>query len=162
MLDDIAPLLLRATFFFRGPSIIQHCYCDFRTLSHNPVYSFICSLYQESFFQWCFGVEEPECYGAIDLATGASILFVPRLPPDYAIWQGKLHTLDDFKERYGVDETRYTDEIATVLKEKRAKLLLTLVSRAWEQMDARCGHAAFLSAFSSGREECSTLGTVQT
>lgn len=84
---------------------------------------------QESFFQWCFGVEEPDCYGALDLATGASILFVPRLPPEYAIWQGKLYTLDDFKKRYGVDETHYTDEIASVLKKKRAQLLLTLSGR---------------------------------
>ncbi|XP_018343573.1 PREDICTED: uncharacterized protein LOC108749400 [Trachymyrmex septentrionalis] len=81
---------------------------------------------QESFFQWCFGVEEPGCYGAIDVNTGASILFVPRLPPEYAIWQGKLHTLDNFKERYGVDETHYTDEIASVLKEKSARALLML------------------------------------
>ncbi|EZA50679.1 xaa-Pro dipeptidase isoform X2 [Ooceraea biroi] len=84
---------------------------------------------QESFFQWCFGVEEPGCYGALDVGTGASILFVPRLPPEYAIWEGKLHTLDDFKERYSVNEAHYTDEIARVLKEKRARLLLTLNGR---------------------------------
>jgi hypothetical protein len=96
---------------------------------------FICPFYQESFFQWCFGAEEPGCYGALDLGTGASILFVPKLPPEYAIWDGKLHTLEDFKERYCVDEVYYTDGIARVLKEKQARLLLTLVSRAWEQMD---------------------------
>ncbi|XP_043589455.1 xaa-Pro dipeptidase isoform X3 [Bombus pyrosoma] len=81
---------------------------------------------QESFFQWCFAVEEPGCYGALDLATGTSILFMPRLPPEYAIWEGKLHSLDDFKKRYAVDETYYTDEIAKVLKSKQANLLLTL------------------------------------
>ncbi|XP_029165515.1 xaa-Pro dipeptidase isoform X1 [Nylanderia fulva] len=84
---------------------------------------------QESFFQWCFAVEEPGCYGALDLDNGLSILFVPRLPSEYAIWEGKLHTLDELKERYGVDETYYTDEIARVLKEKRARLLLTLSGR---------------------------------
>lgn len=96
------------------------------------VYRTLClrSLYQESFFQWCFAAEEPDCYGALELATGASILFVPRLPPEYAIWEGKLHTPDDFRRRYGVNEVRYTDEIAGTLKEKRARLLLTLVSLA--------------------------------
>lgn len=84
---------------------------------------------QESFFQWCFAVEEPECYGALNVDTGASILFVPRLPPEYAIWEGRLYTLDEFKKRYGVDEAHYTDEIASVLKEKQAKLLLTLNGR---------------------------------
>lgn len=84
---------------------------------------------QESFFQWCFGVEEPGCYGALDLSTERSILFLPRLPAEYAIWEGKLHTLDDFKKRYDVDETYYTDEISRVLKEKQASLLLTLNGR---------------------------------
>lgn len=84
---------------------------------------------QESFFQWCFGVEEPGCYGALDLSTERSILFLPRLPAEYAIWEGKLHTLDDFKKRYAVDETYYTDEISRVLKEKQASLLLTLNGR---------------------------------
>lgn len=82
---------------------------------------------KESFFQWCFAVEEPGCYGAIDTSTGTSILFVPRLPAEYAVWQGKLHTLEDFKKRYLVDEVHYTDEIAKVLKTKQASLLLTLV-----------------------------------
>ncbi|KAG7203153.1 hypothetical protein KM043_010272 [Ampulex compressa] len=84
---------------------------------------------QESFFQWSFGVEEPGCYGALDLDTGSSILFFPRLPAEYAIWEGKLHTLEDFKKRYAVEETYYTDEIASVLKKKRASLLLTLNGR---------------------------------
>ncbi|XP_053984440.1 xaa-Pro dipeptidase [Hylaeus volcanicus] len=84
---------------------------------------------QESFFQWCFGVEEPGCYGAIDLSTGTSILFLPRLPREYAIWMGKLHTLEDFKKRYAVHETYYTDEMAEVLKRKQATLLLTLMGK---------------------------------
>nr|XP_033339755.1 xaa-Pro dipeptidase isoform X2 [Megalopta genalis] len=83
---------------------------------------------QESFFQWCFGVEEPGCFGAISL-TGISILFVPRLPAEYAIWEGKLHTLEDFTKRYAVDETYYSDEIAEILKKKEASLLLTLNGR---------------------------------
>ena len=62
------------------------------------------------------------------MTTGSSILFFPRLPAEYAIWMGKLHSLEDFKKRYGVDETYYSDEIAKVLKEKNASLLLTLVS----------------------------------
>lgn len=84
---------------------------------------------QESFFQWCFGVEEPGCYGALDLANEKSILFVPRVPAEYAIWEGKLHTLDDFKLKYAVDETYYTDKIGQVLSAKQASLLLTLYGK---------------------------------
>ncbi|XP_034942765.1 xaa-Pro dipeptidase isoform X2 [Chelonus insularis] len=81
---------------------------------------------QESFFQWCFGVEEPGCFGALEVASGISILFFPRLPAEYEIWCGKLSTLAEFKSRYGVDEAYYTDEIADVLEKKNAELLLTL------------------------------------
>lgn len=44
---------------------------------------------QESFFHWAFGVIESGCYGVIDVDTGKSTLFVPRLPPSYATWMGK-------------------------------------------------------------------------
>ncbi|KAJ8673740.1 hypothetical protein QAD02_005002, partial [Eretmocerus hayati] len=81
---------------------------------------------QESFFQWCFGVEEPGCFGALDLGSGTSILFFPRLPDEYATWMGKLSSLEEFRKRYEVDETRYVDEIASVLQSKNASLLLTL------------------------------------
>uniref|UniRef100_A0A1I7WYC4 AMP_N domain-containing protein n=1 Tax=Heterorhabditis bacteriophora TaxID=37862 RepID=A0A1I7WYC4_HETBA len=44
---------------------------------------------QESYFFWTFGVHESGCYGAIDVDTGRSVLFPPRLHADYAIWDGK-------------------------------------------------------------------------
>lgn len=66
---------------------------------------------QESFFHWAFGVLEPDCFGAIGVATGKSTLFVPRLPDSYAVWMGKLWTPEDFKSRYSVDAVYFTDEI---------------------------------------------------
>nr|XP_023701348.1 xaa-Pro dipeptidase-like [Paramormyrops kingsleyae] len=65
---------------------------------------------QESFFHWAFGVTEADCYGAIDVDTGRSILFVPKLPESYATWMGKIHPPEHFKQKYGVDEVQYTTD----------------------------------------------------
>ncbi|KAK6147762.1 hypothetical protein DH2020_018674 [Rehmannia glutinosa] len=70
---------------------------------------------QESYFAYLFGVQEPGFYGAIDIASGESLLFAPRLPADYAVWLGEIKSLSYFKERYMVSSTYYTDEITKVL-----------------------------------------------
>jgi Xaa-Pro dipeptidase len=61
-----------------------------------------------------FGVTEPGCYGLVDVDTGKATLFVPHLPDEYAVWMGKLLTLDDFKQKYEVDEVFYVDEVSVV------------------------------------------------
>uniref|UniRef100_A0A0K8TSP9 Xaa-Pro dipeptidase n=1 Tax=Tabanus bromius TaxID=304241 RepID=A0A0K8TSP9_TABBR len=81
---------------------------------------------QESYFQYCFGVKEPDCYGAIHVKTGKATLFVPRLPEEYAVWMGRLLTLDDFQKMYEVFEVKYTDEIDQFFSEKNPSVLLTL------------------------------------
>lgn len=81
---------------------------------------------QESYFHWTFGVREPDFYGAIDLATGKSYLFAPKLDEVYAIWMGKLYTLEDFRNRYEVDEVAHTEQLADVLSGLKASTLLTL------------------------------------
>nr|AKF43196.1 metallopeptidase M24 family protein [Geranium maderense] len=70
---------------------------------------------QESYFAYLYGVREPGFYGAIDIATGNSILFAPRLPAEYAVWLGEIKSLSYFKKRYMVSMVYYTDEIAQVL-----------------------------------------------
>lgn len=58
-----------------------------------------------------FGVTEPGFYGTINATTGKTVLFIPRLPDDYAIWMGKLKACEDFKKKYEVDEVFYVDEV---------------------------------------------------
>lgn len=44
---------------------------------------------QESYFHWVFGVREADCLGSLEVDTGRSTLFIPRLPDVYATWMGK-------------------------------------------------------------------------
>ncbi|KAL8234825.1 hypothetical protein R6Q59_020925 [Mikania micrantha] len=70
---------------------------------------------QESYFAYLFGVREPGFYGAIDVDTGKSILFAPRLPAEYAVWMGEIKSLSYFEETYMVSKAYYTDEITQAL-----------------------------------------------
>ncbi|KAM6430003.1 xaa-Pro dipeptidase isoform 2-T2 [Liasis olivaceus] len=81
---------------------------------------------QESYFHWTFGVTEADCSGAIEVDTGNTILFIPRLPESYAVWMGKIQPPEYFKEKYAINEVCYTDEIASVLASKKPSVLLTL------------------------------------
>ncbi|KAJ0698651.1 putative xaa-Pro dipeptidase [Helianthus annuus] len=69
----------------------------------------------ESYFAYLFGVREPGFYGAIDVDSGKSILFAPRLPAEYAVWMGEIKPLSYFEETYMVSKAYYTDEITQVL-----------------------------------------------
>lgn len=81
---------------------------------------------QESFFHWAFGVTEADCYGAIDVDSGKSILFVPKLPEIYATWMGEIYPKEHFKGKYAVDEVQYTCDIVDVLSNLSPAVLLTL------------------------------------
>jgi len=71
---------------------------------------------QESYFHWCFGVLEPDYYGAIDVDTGRSVLYQPRLDENYAIIMGHIPTPEELQDRYRVDEVRYVDEMSVHLR----------------------------------------------
>ncbi|XP_005178242.1 xaa-Pro dipeptidase [Musca domestica] len=81
---------------------------------------------QESYFQYLFGVKEPDCFGALNVDSGESILFVPRLPEEYATWMGRLFTLEEFKSMYEVDRVLYVDELPAFFEKAAPKLILTL------------------------------------
>ena len=59
---------------------------------------------QESYFHWCFGVLEPDYFGAVDVASGKSVLYIPKLDEDYAIIMGHIPSPEEVRERYRVDE----------------------------------------------------------
>jgi hypothetical protein len=48
-------------------------------------------------------VREPDCLGAVCLDTGAATLFVPRLPPAYAVVMGRIKSTEEWRALYGVE-----------------------------------------------------------
>jgi Xaa-Pro dipeptidase len=68
---------------------------------------------QDSWFNYLFGVKEPGMYGSINIETGKTTLFIPRLDDEYKVWCGEIHSADTFKNSYAVDEVCYTDEMPT-------------------------------------------------
>lgn len=93
---------------------------------------------QEAFFHWAFGVLEPDFYGAIDVDSGHSILFMPRLSAEYATWLGNVETTDECKERYQVDEVCYVDEIGDRLAKKDSATVLVLKGTNSDSGKATC------------------------
>ncbi|XP_067105640.1 xaa-Pro dipeptidase [Osmerus mordax] len=81
---------------------------------------------QESFFHWAFGVTEADCYAAIDVDTGKSVLFVPKLPESYGTWMGEIYPREHFQQKYAVDEVQYTCDIPDAVANMSAAVLLTL------------------------------------
>lgn len=97
-----------------GKSKNRHC------TDHEDVFR------QESYFHWCFGVTEPDFFGALEVDSGTSILFAPLLPAEYAVWMGKIQPVSFFKQKYEVDEVYFGNEIEDVLRKKKPSFLLTL------------------------------------
>lgn len=79
-------------------------------------FSLILSLSKEPFFTYFFGVREPGFYGAVNISSGQTTLFMPRLPAEYATWMGRLWTPDDMKQRYCVDSVRFVDEVSVLVR----------------------------------------------
>ncbi|KAK5650746.1 hypothetical protein RI129_001775 [Pyrocoelia pectoralis] len=81
---------------------------------------------QEPFFMWTFGVTESLCYGAIELDTGTTHLFIPSYPEEYCIWMGLQPTIEDFTKKYGIDNVYYASEMVEVLRGLDPSVLLLL------------------------------------
>lgn len=81
---------------------------------------------QESFFHWAFGGLEPDWYGAIEVLTGRSILFTPRISEEVAVYDGMPSSPAEMAVKYAVDEAYYTDEMVKCFQQWKSALLLTL------------------------------------
>jgi Xaa-Pro dipeptidase len=71
---------------------------------------------QDSWFNYLFGTKEPDMFGAVDVATGKSTLFIPKLPEWWSIWCGVIHPPAYFQHLYAVDEVKFSEDIVPHLK----------------------------------------------
>lgn len=60
-------------------------------------------------------MKEPDFYGVVEVSTAKTMLFMPRLPEDFAIWIGRLLSKDEFKKMYSVDEVHYVDDVSRTI-----------------------------------------------
>jgi len=72
---------------------------------------------QDSWFQYLFGVKEPGVYGALNIATNKSCIFIPNLAPEYEIWCGARHSPESFRMSYAVDEVLYIEDLASWVRD---------------------------------------------
>ena len=81
---------------------------------------------QEMFFRYVFAINEPDCYGAIDLEKGDSLLFVPEVTDDAQRWNGERRPLSFYTDRYGVQSTHYTTALHSALQQRGITTLYVL------------------------------------
>lgn len=75
---------------------------------------------QDSNFLYMTGIEEPGYTLLIDPHRNEETLFVPKLTQEHAVWLGHIPDLKEARERYGIEDVRYNDELEESLR-KRAK-----------------------------------------
>ena len=85
-----------------------------------------CEFRQEMFFRYLFGLNEPDCYGLLDVNTGESLLFVPEVSDDSERWNGERRPLSFYTERYGVHHTHYTTALHDTLQQRQLTTLYVL------------------------------------
>uniref|UniRef100_H2ZPY4 Xaa-Pro dipeptidase n=1 Tax=Ciona savignyi TaxID=51511 RepID=H2ZPY4_CIOSA len=101
---------------------------------------------QESYFQWCFGVTEPDCFGTIEVASGKAVLFIPKLPKEYQVWMGEIYPPSHFQAKYAVDDVKFVQDVISQISEElkriNAGVLLTL-----NGLNTDSGHTTREAAF---------------
>lgn len=80
---------------------------------------------QDSWFSYLFGVKEGGFYGVIDIESGRTTLFMPRLPEEYRIWCGAIHPPEYFQHQYVVDEVLFADSLDEWLHSRLSTLQRT-------------------------------------
>jgi hypothetical protein len=85
---------------------------------------------QEGYFLYMFGVEEEDYFGAVT-PGGRSLLFMPRQPPEHAVWMGPIAGTP-------VRWSWATSVLSAFIFEDSQRIQNTVLA-AGQTHDARCG-----------------------
>lgn len=80
---------------------------------------------QDSNFWYLFGVNLADCYASIEIVTGRTVLFAPKIDEGYKIWMTVL-SLEEQKQKFNVDEVVYADEIEGYLQKLQPEKIFVI------------------------------------
>lgn len=70
---------------------------------------------QRRYFNYLTGCGLADCHFAYDIASDRSTLFIPPIDPDDVIWSGLPLSPDQARDKYDVDEVKFTTEVNPTL-----------------------------------------------
>lgn len=70
---------------------------------------------QRRFFYYLTGCSLADCYVIHDIDASKSTLFIPPIDPESVIWSGLPLSAEEAKQKFDVDEVRYTNDINATL-----------------------------------------------
>lgn len=81
---------------------------------------------QESNFWYLTGVNEPDFHLLLDLSSQEYHLFAPKRDAQYAVWHGRIKSMDQYREEYKPDHLHYDTELPGVLDSMKAETIYCL------------------------------------
>jgi Xaa-Pro dipeptidase len=99
------------------------------------------SFRQESNFWYLSGVNEADYHLILDIKSRHFHLFTPKRDTMYAVWNGRVKTLDEIRALYAPDELHYDTELASVLADLAPQRIFVLDEAGKESLIEALGAA---------------------
>jgi len=81
---------------------------------------------QEPYFRYVFGVNEPDCFGLLDLETQECVGIISKLSDDAVRWNGVQFKPEEYCEKYGWTKCIFLDAVASELKQRNIEQIHVL------------------------------------
>lgn len=105
----------RAVVYMRGAELMYRYHTD---------YEF--PFRQESNFWYLTGVNEPDFHLLFDLKKQEYHLFAPKRDAQYAVWHGRIKSMEQYREEYNPDHLHYDAALPKILQELDPEIIYCL------------------------------------